>query len=111
MKKETNYRKWSFKFLIYIILLNFLVAFMVYKVMMETTLIIQLEGYEKPENYNLIYIQILNILISLLFIAGLVLTILSIKNREVKDYKYKTSIYGYSIFIILTILINLYRFF
>ena len=54
MKKETNYRKWSFKFLIYIILLNFLVAFMVYKVMMETTLIIQLEGYEKPENYNLI---------------------------------------------------------
>ena len=111
MKKETNYRKWSFKFLVYIILLNLLIAFMIVKAVNQTTLKIQLEGYETPQNNQDINLMILTILTNLFFFAGIVLTILSFKNKEEKDYKYKFSIYGYPIFIILTILINFYHFF
>jgi hypothetical protein len=105
MKENTNYKKWSFKFLIYIILLNILIAFMVANLVNQTGLVIQLEGYEEPKNYTGMYVLILNIVINLLFIAGVILTILSLKNKEEKDYKYKFSIYGYPIFILLSVII------
>jgi hypothetical protein len=65
MKKESNYRKWSFKFLVYIILLNLLIAFMIVKEVNQTTLKIQLEGYETPQNNQDINLMILTILTNL----------------------------------------------
>ena len=100
----TNYKKWSFKFLIYIILLNFLITFIVAKSMTETTLKIQLEGYETPNDKTSLYLMILTILINLLLISGAVLTILSVKNKEEKNYQYKFSIWGYPIFIALSLI-------
>ncbi|AIM60343.1 hypothetical protein IX49_07320 [Cellulophaga lytica] len=48
-------------------------------------------------------IGILSIVGSLILIIGIVLTILSIKNREQKNYQYYFSIIGYPIFLILTL--------
>lgn len=104
MKKETNYRKWSFKFLIYAIILNGLIAFIIVRSLNETTLKIQLPGFEVSKNNTDTYLIFLTILTNLIFVAGLVLTILCFKNKEVKDYKYKISMYGYPIFIMLSIL-------
>jgi hypothetical protein len=103
MKKNTNYRKWSFKFLIYVIILNFLIAYMIVNSVNQTDLVIQLEANEATTNYPGIYLHILTILTNLLFITGIVLTILTFKNKEKRDYKYKVSIYGYPIFIIISI--------
>jgi len=97
----TNYKKWSFKFLIYIILLNFLIAFIVAN---TTTFKVQIEGYETANDNSDLNLLVLTILTNLLFIAGIVLTMLSIKNKEVKNYQYKFSIWGYPIFIILTLI-------
>ena len=97
----TNYKKWSFKFIIYIIILNFLIAFMVVN---TTTFKIQSEGYETPNDNSDLNLLVLTILTNLLFIAGIILTILSIKNKEERNYQYKFSIWGYPIFIVLTII-------
>ena len=101
----TNYKKWSFKFLIYSILLNFLIAFIVAN---TTTFEFQLEGYETPNDNSDLNLLVLTILTNLLFIAGIILTILSIKNKEEKNYQYKFSIWGYPIFIVLTIISMLF---
>ncbi|GER59128.1 hypothetical protein ULMA_12360 [Patiriisocius marinus] len=100
--KITNYRTWSFRFLIYLILLIILVAYIVAN---SAYLIVEseIEGYEKytdTNNYDSILLLILQILTSILLISGIIFTILSIRKNENKDYKYFTSIIGYSIFIL-----------
>ena len=108
IEKKTNYKKWSFKFLIYIILLNFLMAYMVSNAMREVSLVIIPEGYEKPNDYTQIYIMIVSLLATIFMIAGIVLTILSVKNKEEKNYQYRISVWGYPIFIILSLIITLF---
>lgn len=83
--KKTNYKKWGFKVFIYIILLNILVAYMVFQ-----------------GNYHPLAIFACSVLATLLLMLGIVLTIMSIKNKEEKNYQYYVSIWGYSIFVILT---------
>ncbi|MEW7292856.1 hypothetical protein [Aquimarina sp. 2304DJ70-9] len=100
-KKNTNYRTWSFRFLIYFILLNILVAYIVGT---STTLSIELEGYEKPQENSDILLSVLIILTNLLVISGTALTALSILKKEKKDYKYIISIVGFSIFLIVAVL-------
>jgi len=100
-KDRTNYKKWSFKFLMYIILLNFLIAFMVAN---TTSLKVQVEGYGIPNDNSGLNLLVLTVLTNFLFLAGIVLTMLSIKNKEAKNYQYKFSIWGYPIFIILTLI-------
>ncbi|WP_299603199.1 hypothetical protein [uncultured Aquimarina sp.] len=97
-KKSTNYRTWSFRFLIYLLLLNILVAYMVAT---HVNLPITIEGYEKPENNTGTMLFILGGLTNLLFVAGAVLTVLSITKKEKRDYKYFVSIIGYPIFLVL----------
>ncbi len=84
-KKQTNYKKWAYKFIIYLFLLNILVAFMVVR-----------------GNYRPLAIIICAQLANLLLVAGTVLIILSVQNKEQKNYQYYVSIIGYPIFIILT---------
>lgn len=100
-KKTVNYKTWSFRFLIYLILLNALVA---YIIVTSTTLLIESEGFEKPKNNSELYFHILTILTNILLILGIILTIISILKKEQKDYKYIFSIIGYSIFLILAII-------
>jgi polyferredoxin len=96
MKKETNYRSWSFRFLIYILLLNVLIIYL-------TITLIDLDSH--IENYY-IRMLVLSAMIWFLLIAGVVLTILSVKNKEKKDYKFHLSVYGYPAYTILNILVS-----
>ena len=106
---KTNYKKWSFKFLIYIVLLNFLIAFIAINALTTTTLKIQLDGYETPKDNMDTYLMIISIMLTLLLISGIILTILSVKNKEDKNYQYKVSVWGYPIFIMLSLIAMLYK--
>ncbi len=101
--RKTNFKKWAFKFLVYIILLNVLVAYM----MTRTTLVITPVEITDTSNLSF-YVFICSLLATLLLIAGVLLTILSVARREEKNYQYYISLIGYPIFIILTIISNLY---
>lgn len=93
---KTNYKKWSFKLLIYLIVINFVVAYLVFN------FTIGLHDTNKfQQNIN-----ILSLITNLILIAGIILTFLSIKNKEAKNYQFYFSIIGYPIFIILTFLLS-----
>ncbi|CAL2091252.1 hypothetical protein [Tenacibaculum sp. 190524A02b] len=94
-KKVTNYKKWSFKFLIYVVLLNILIAYL--------TAITPI-GLGNNGEILSIRITVLSLLILGLLVSGIVLTILSVKNKEEKNYQYKVSIYGYPIFILINLI-------
>ena len=96
-KKSTNYKKWSFKFLIYIILLNLLIAYLI------ATTPIGLGNSEQTLELRLIVLSFVNIA---LIISGIVLTILSFKNKEEKNYQYNISVYGYPIFILINMILS-----
>ena len=96
----TNYRTWSFRFLIYLILLNILFAYMI----SSTTLVIEIEGFERQKDNSELVLFITIILANIFLISGTILTALSIIKKEKKDYKYITSIIGYSFFLIIAIL-------
>lgn len=85
--KKTNHKKWAYKIFIYVLLLNILVAYMVVR-----------------STYEPLAILTCSLLATLLLIFGIALTIMSIKNKEERNYQYHVSIWGYSIFIILTII-------
>ncbi|CAL2088931.1 conserved membrane hypothetical protein [Tenacibaculum sp. 190524A05c] len=96
MKKETNYKSWSFRLLVYIVLLNILSGYLAYN---------YFPLVHSAENF---YIRMmgLSIIIFLLLVAGIVFTIFSVKNKEEKDYKYKFSIYGYPIYIVFSVIVS-----
>lgn len=99
LNKTTNYRTWSFRFLIYLISLNFLIAYII-----TTSTILKLEDSEKTTNNSDLILSIIVILTNIFLISGVMLTALSIVKKEKKDYKYIISIIGYSIFLIIAIL-------
>ena len=84
--KATNYKKWAYKLFIYMFFTNILVAYMT------------IQG-----NYQIWAVLICSALASVLMIIGSFLTLLSILNKEEKNYQYHISLWGYLIFIILTI--------
>lgn len=83
-KKKTKYKEWSFRFLIYTIIVNVFIFYLTI-------------------NYITEFKQLLEGLNILLIISGATFTYLSYKNNEEKDMKYKSSIIGFAIFIILTV--------
>lgn len=87
MENTTNYKKWAFKLLLYIIIINICVAFL-------------------PFFTHSLNILVLSIIADILFLTGVGLTIASIKNKEEKDYQYYFSITGYPILIVLFVLIT-----
>ena len=94
MKGKTNYKKWSFKLLIYLVLINITIAYLVFNLVV---------GLNDMGVFNR-NTTILSVLATLLLIIGITLTILSIKNKEEKNYQYYFSIIGYPIFIVISIL-------
>lgn len=91
--KTTNYKKWSFRFFIYIILLQ-CVAF--YRTINFAA------GIDDTADFEL-KTSILSLVNILLFIVGVIFTILSIVKKEKKDYKYFISIIGYPLLLIYII--------
>lgn len=85
-KKRWNYKNWSFRLLIYLIFFNLAIAYIVLN---------YVEGLHDPHIFSR-NIIILSIITNLMLVAGVVLTILSIKSKEEKNYKYYISIIGFS---------------
>lgn len=98
-KKITNYKKWSFQFFIYILLLNFLVTYLI----VTTPTIVGLTNHREM---LMIRVNVLSIIILGLLVSGIVLTAMSFKNKEDKNYQYKISIYGYPIYILISLIIS-----
>jgi hypothetical protein len=88
---ETNYKKWSFLFFIIVILINILTFFVV---------INYTSGFGNEQTFGNT-LGVLSLSSTSLFIAGAVLTILSVRKKEAKDYQYKISIWGYPLMFIL----------
>jgi uncharacterized membrane protein HdeD (DUF308 family) len=88
-----NFKKWAFRFLIYIIILNIIIYYMVINFA---------SGFDDPEklNQNLTLTSIIGIL---LLLAGIVFISMSLIKKEEKNYQYYISIIGYPIIIILTL--------
>ncbi|MEP5933479.1 MAG: hypothetical protein ABJ218_00025 [Winogradskyella arenosi] len=91
---ETKYKKWSFRLLIYLIVINVLVAYLV----MNFAIVFHDVGRFEQN------IGILSIVANLILIVGIVFTVLSIKNKEGKNYQFYFSVIGYPIFLVLTLL-------
>ena len=91
---ETKYKKWSFRLLIYLIVINVLVAYLVMNFAV---------GFHDVGRFEQ-NIGILSIVANLILIVGIVFTVLSIKNKEGKNYQFYLSVIGYPIFLVLTLL-------
>lgn len=91
---STNYKKWAFKLLIYLIIINITVAYLVFNYAV---------GIHDAGRFQQ-NIMILALVGNIILIVGTVLTILSIKNKEEKNYQYYASVIGYLLFIVLTVL-------
>ena len=96
-KKITNYKKWSFKFLIYIVLLNVVVAYLI-----ATTPI----GFGNSRETLGVRLMVLSVISIGLLIVGVILTILSVTNKEEKNYQYNVSVYGYPIYILINLVLS-----
>lgn len=91
--KETKYKKWSFRLLIYLIIINVLAAYLVINFV---------DGFHDIGRFEQ-NIGILSLMTNLILIIGIVFTVLSIKKKEQKNYQYYFSIIGYPIFLIMTL--------
>ncbi|MDC3210236.1 MAG: hypothetical protein P8M17_12000 [Saprospiraceae bacterium] len=92
--KTTNFRKWAFRFLIYLILL-FSVGLYSFPRSLAAS---------KMENMHLFYV--LGWILKIFLCIGIFFTIMMIRNREPRDYKYWISLFGISFFFISTALFN-----
>ena len=92
--KETKYKKWAFRLLIYLIIINVSVAYLVMSFAV---------GFHDAERFAQ-KIGILSLVANLILAIGVVFTILSIRNKEKKNYQFYFSVIGYPIFLILTLL-------
>ena len=95
--KHLTYKDWSFLFLIFVIILNIVVAFWI--VFHLTTADIE---YEKAFSLRIL---ILGVASTIFFLDGSILTILNIVKKESKDYKYYFSVIGYPVFLLVSLLI------
>ncbi|MEL6973279.1 MAG: hypothetical protein AAFZ63_23290 [Bacteroidota bacterium] len=94
---DTNYKKWAFRLFVYVIIINLAVAYLV-------------ASFIPVIHDQAVFVRnttILSILSFLSVIAGTIFTFLSYRNQEKKDYQYQISIWGYPIFIALSIILLL----
>ncbi|WP_053990438.1 hypothetical protein [Mangrovimonas sp. TPBH4] len=90
--KQTNYKLWAFRVFLYVVVINLVIA---YGVMTFAVGFHDMEKFQRN-------IGIASVFGNLLLITGIILTILSIKNNEKKNYQFYISIIGYPFFLILT---------
>jgi hypothetical protein len=96
--KTTNYKRWSFRFLVYIILLQLTIFYKIYTFE---------PGIHDPSGHSF-KISIASGLVIVLLFPGIIFTILTIVNKERKNYKYFFSIIGFPILLIYIVTIFMY---
>ncbi len=93
-KKETNFKKWAFRFLVYLIFINIAAFYLGVNFA---------NGFDNLDLYES-KMTILSLLGTILLLAGIIFTILSVTKKEKKNYQYYISLIGYPLFLIVTIL-------
>ena len=100
---KTNFKHWSFRLFIYLIILNILIVYSLIK----TPVFGSLNGKnESLENLNA-GILIFSILSFLLLIVGVILTVLSMVNKEERNYQFYVSIIGYPVYIVAALILTI----
>ncbi|WP_299107219.1 hypothetical protein [uncultured Tenacibaculum sp.] len=99
LKKPTNYKRWAFKFLIYLVILNIAVAYVVINFA---------EGFHEFARFSQ-NMLIFSVIGTAILIAGIIFTILSIVKKEEKNYQYYISIIGYIFFTVSSIMLPLFN--
>lgn len=94
-ERTTNFRKWAFRFLIYLILL-FSIGLYLFPS--------SLAASEIESLHTKLYV--LGWILKIFLCIGIFFTIMMIRNREPRDYKYWISLIGISFFFIATVLFN-----
>lgn len=92
---KINFRDIALVNIVLIILINLLIAYL-----MSRTVVV---FGDEPVN-NGLQLLILSIMTTILLILGIIFTIISIVRKEPKDFRYKFCIWGYPIFILVTII-------
>ncbi|MFK8005084.1 MAG: hypothetical protein AB8H03_01880 [Saprospiraceae bacterium] len=88
---STNYRKWSFRFWIYLILLSGVGFYLIPNKISAT------DGFPNEK------LLILNWIFKIILCFGIFFMIMMIRNKETKDYKYWISLIGISFFFLASI--------
>ncbi len=94
-EKTTNYRKWAFRFLIYLVLL-FAIGFYLFPS--------NLAASEFGDLQQKLFI--LGWILKIFLCIGIFFTIMMIRNNETRDYKYWISLFGISFFFVATVVFN-----
>ncbi len=94
--KNNNFKSWSFRLLIYLLIINIVVFYMVVNFD---------DGFDNSEKFNQ-NLYILSMIGNLILLIGVVLTIFSVVKREEKNYQYYTSVIGYPIIMIISFLMS-----
>ena len=55
-------------------------------------------------NYQPLAVIAASLIANVLLLVGIILTIVTIKNKEEKNYQFHISVWGYAIFLILTVI-------
>ena len=90
----SNYKKWAFRLFIYLIIINIVVSYLVFN---------YAEGFHNPDKFQQ-NVTILSSIAFLILLVGSILTFLSVKNKEKKNYQYYFSVFGFPLMIILTLI-------
>lgn len=98
-EKLTNYKRWAFNFLIYLVILNIAVAYVVINFA---------EGLHDSVRFSQ-NMLIFSVIGTVILIAGIIFTILSIVKKEEKNYQYYISIIGYIFFTVSSIILPLFN--
>lgn len=94
-EKTTNYRKWSFRFLIYLVLLSCLGFYIMPSMIVASETVI----FSKR-------ILIFGWVLKIFLCFGIFFMILMIRNNETRDYKYWISLIGISLFFLTSIVFS-----
>jgi len=93
---KINFRDLALVNLILLILINLLIAYSM------TRTVVVLIDEPVDDRSRLLF---LSILATILLILGIIFTIISIVRKEKKDFRYKFCLWGYPIFILLTLIL------
>lgn len=89
-KPKTNYQKWAFRMFIYYVITNIAVA---YVVINDVSLF--------SINYNFFFLSILGLVC---FLLGIIFIIVSIANKEKRNYQFYVVVIGFTIFMVILII-------
>ncbi len=94
-ENSTNYRKWAFRFLLYLILLSCLGFYL-----MPPMIVASETAFFSRK------ILILSWVLKIFLCIGIFFMILMIRNNETRDYKYWISLFGISLYFLIIIVFS-----